>query len=229
MAFFKPAPFELNLAATRVKSLDTSFFPLQMQAAGRDASLRVTLEQTEPEILQGVNGYSAKSESAASHYYSVPRLLARGEFGWDDTRIPVVGWAWLDREWSSRELPNGLSGWDWMALMLTDGSELMLYRLVQESGDWHAFNYALYRDTSGRVRRFKSREFRMTARRTKAFDGDIFVLEWAVSLDDTGEFLIEAALDDQYLHTSVRYWEGLVRVRDAGGEHLGDGYLEMTC
>ena len=227
-ARFQSRPFELALGATTVRSLENKFTPLVVEAQGRDAHLRVRLEQTEPEILQGADGFSAKSETAASHYYSIPRLLVSGELGWDEARIPVVGWAWLDREWSSQELPRGLIGWDWMALMLKGGSELMLYRLVREDGSKDAFNYAVYRDAAGKVRKFGSDEFNMIALREIVFDGDTFVVEWKLVIEDVGEYSVEAAIDDQYLRTSVRYWEGLVRVRDSGGGYLGDGYLEMT-
>lgn len=30
------------------------------------------------------------------------------------------------------------------------------------------------------------------------------------------------------MRTTVRYWEGLMRVSNMSGEYLGDGYLEMT-
>lgn len=227
-ARFQSKPFDLTLAATSARSLEEAFTPLLIDAQGQDTHLKVRLEQTEPEILQGLKGFSAKSETAASHYYSIPRLLVSGELGWHDAHIPVVGWAWLDREWSSRELPRGLVGWDWMALMLKDGSELMLYRLVREDGNRDAFNYAVRRDAAGTVRTFGSHEFSMVALREIDFDGDTFVVEWKLVIEGVGEYAVQAAIDDQYLRTSVRYWEGLVRVRDAAGSYLGDGYLEMT-
>lgn len=227
-ARFQSKPFELTLGADSVRSLGDEFMPLFLEAGGKDIHLRVRLEQTEPEILQGADGFSAKSETAASHYYSIPRLLVRGELGWDEARVPVVGWAWLDREWSSRELPRGLVGWDWMALMLKDGSELMLYRLLREDGGRDAFNYGVHRDAAGDVRKLASHEFDMTPLRETDFDGDTFVVEWQLVIEGLGEYSVEAAIDDQYLRTSVRYWEGLVRVKDSGGAYLGDGYLEMT-
>ncbi len=227
-AGFMGESFELILPGASVQSLGEEFLPLIIQAQGRDVSLKARLEQTEAEILQGKEGFSSKSENAASYYYSIPRLVVRGELGWDDAEIPVTGWAWLDREWSSRELPRGIVGWDWMALMLKDGSELMLYRLVRGDGSKDAFNYGVLRDASGRIRKFKSHEFNMLAERDVEFDGDTFVVEWKLVLEGLGEYLVEAAIDDQYLRTSVRYWEGLVRVRDLGGNYLGDGYLEMT-
>jgi len=43
---------------------------------------------------------------------------------------------------------------------------------------------------------------------------------------------VHALLDDQELDsgasTGAIYWEGLSVLRDAGGEEIGRGYLEMT-
>jgi predicted secreted hydrolase len=40
---------------------------------------------------------------------------------------------------------------------------------------------------------------------------------------------VVAVFDEQYMALAVRYWEGMVDVRDAAtGAVLGRGYLEMT-
>lgn len=221
-------PFVIRMPGSLVRSLGKGFAPLEMRARAQDYSMDLELEATEPIVLQGEDGYSAKSKDAASHYYSLPRLKVRGEVGWDGSPVDVIGWAWLDREWSSRELPRGLVGWDWMALMLADGSELMLYQLVRDDGSKDPFNYAVYIDSSGTRRNFKSHEFVMVARKQVEFEGDTYATLWRISLDEIGDFYVEAAVENQYLDTTVRYWEGLVRVTDREGRHLGDGYLEMT-
>ena len=40
----------------------------------------------------------------------------------------------MDREWSSNALGADLAGWDWFSLQLSDGSELMYYRLRRRDG-----------------------------------------------------------------------------------------------
>ncbi len=228
LTYVQNEPFSLRLPGASVQSIGDSFSPLHLVAKSEDISVDLRLASTEAPILQGLEGYSAKSEQAASHYYSIPRMSVQGSLTWDERQVPVVGWAWLDREWSTQPLPQGLVGWDWMALMLKDGSELMLYQLVRESGERDAFNYAMHRDASGHMIRFKSHEFTMSPRREVEFDGDAYVVAWQVELDGLGAYLVEAAVDDQLMRTTVRYWEGLVRVSDLNGEYLGDGYLEMT-
>ena len=46
----------------------------------------------------------------------------------------VEGSAWMDREWSTSSLGQGQVGWDWFALQLSDGSDLMLYQLRDADG-----------------------------------------------------------------------------------------------
>ena len=40
--------------------------------------------------------------------------------------------------------------------------------------------------------------------------------------------VIEAALDEQRMDTSIVYWEGLVNVSDRDGNSRGNGYMELT-
>ena len=227
-AVVRGQPFSIRMPGISVHSIEEAFAPLRVAAEASGVSLNLRIDATKAPILQGENGFSAKSKDAASHYYSIPRLFVRGALGWNSQEVPVLGWAWLDREWSSQELPRGLVGWDWMALHLTDGSELMLYRLVRADGSRDAYNYAALREASGRITKFKTHEFKMQPLREVEIENQRFVVEWRMSLLGDSDFLVKAAIDDQYLATTVGYWEGLVRVTDLEGNYIGDGYLEMT-
>ena len=70
----------------------------------------------------------------ASYYYSVTRLDTSGTITLNGTEINVQGLSWLDREWSTSALGEGLQGWDWFSLQLDDGRDLMLYHLRQKEG-----------------------------------------------------------------------------------------------
>ena len=41
-------------------------------------------------------------------------------------------------------------------------------------------------------------------------------------------YVVRAAVEDQVMDTSVRYWEGVAHVRDAEGRRRGAGYMELT-
>ena len=89
-----------------------------------------------PPVLQGERGLSQKGPEPgnASYYYSISRLATRGTVTVAGEKIPVTGEAWLDREWSTSALGPDLAGWDWFALQLEDGRELMFYRLRRKDG-----------------------------------------------------------------------------------------------
>ena len=48
--------------------------------------------------------------------------------------------SWLDREWSTSALEADQVGWDWFALQLDDGRDLMFYRLRRRDGNADPFS-----------------------------------------------------------------------------------------
>jgi predicted secreted hydrolase len=61
-------------------------------------------------------------------YYSRPRLLTAGTLTLpDNTKVPLVGQSWFDREWDPCCFAGVAVQWDWLGLQLSDGSELMVY------------------------------------------------------------------------------------------------------
>ena len=48
--------------------------------------------------------------------------------------IPVRGKSWFDHEFGSNQLALDQEGWDWFSLHLSDGSDVMLYRLRKKGG-----------------------------------------------------------------------------------------------
>lgn len=105
--------------------------PMRLSAGAAEAGLDLVLTTALPPVPQGDRGLSAKSAEPgnASYYYSLPRLAAAGTLRLGAERLAVSGQAWMDREWSTTSLAAGEVGWDWFALQLDDGWELMLYRL----------------------------------------------------------------------------------------------------
>ncbi|HVR09925.1 MAG TPA: lipocalin-like domain-containing protein [Thermoanaerobaculia bacterium] len=110
--------------------------PMRLTASSGDAAVDLVLATDLPPVAQGDRGLSAKSGEAgnASYYYSLPRLTAAGTLRLGAERIAVRGAAWMDREWSTSALAAGEVGWDWFALQLDDGWELMIYRLRRSPG-----------------------------------------------------------------------------------------------
>src|SRR4029079_16924004 len=110
--------------------------PMRLTAAEGDVGIDLVLQQGKPAVLQGDRGLSRKSAEAgnASYYYSLTRMPATGTVRLEGERFAVRGLAWMDRAWSTRSRGRDLVGWDWFALQLSDGSDLMLYRLRRQDG-----------------------------------------------------------------------------------------------
>ena len=108
--------------------------PIRLRAGEGDLRIDLTLAAAKPAVLHGERGLSRKSAEPgnASYYYSLTRMPAAGEVRVDGPRVPGRGPAWMDREWSTSALGPDLVGWDWFALQLDDGRELMLYRLRRQ-------------------------------------------------------------------------------------------------
>ncbi len=115
-------------------------FPLALSAEAEDFGIALNLAAGEkPLILQGEQGLSRKSATPgnASYYYSFTRLPTTGTLRVGATNYRVSGESWLDHEWSSSALDDDQAGWDWFALQLDDGRELMFYRLRYRDGGMH--------------------------------------------------------------------------------------------
>ncbi|MHB8743614.1 MAG: lipocalin-like domain-containing protein [Sulfuricaulis sp.] len=102
-----------------------------MSAQNKDISVSLSVQSGEkPVVLQGERGLSRKSATPgnASYYYSFTRLPTRGELRIGDSVYTVQGDSWMGREWSSSALDKDQTGWDWFALQLDDGRELMYHQ-----------------------------------------------------------------------------------------------------
>src|SRR4029077_9615543 len=111
-------------------------FPMRLQAAEGEVAIDLLLQQGKPPVLQGERGLSRKSAQPgdASYSYSLTRMPTAGSVRVGGERFVVTGASWMDREWSTSSLAADQVGWDWFALQLADGSDLMLYRLRRRDG-----------------------------------------------------------------------------------------------
>ena len=204
----------------------------QLDAATQDFRLELTLRPKRPVILQGERGLSQKSTEPgnASYYYSVPRLAATGTVTFDGSRHDISGLAWLDREWSTSALGVEQAGWDWFALQFADGRDLMYYRLRHKNGSVDGMSRGSLVDREGHRRELGPDLELWPLRYWQAPDGRRYPVEWELRLPgELQPIRVAAVFDAQYMALAVRYWEGMVDVRDAAtGITVGRGYLEMT-
>ena len=218
-------PFRVHLDDWQLASTGEAFSPLRLTVRTADFSVDLRLRATRPAILQGDGGLSRKGPDNASYYYSVPRLEARGELVVDNTNHAVGGLAWIDREWSTGVLGEAYRGWDWFALHLDDGRDLMLYQLRRLDGQADAYNAGSLAD--GKVSRtLTADDFSLTP--IERWRGWPVAWKLVIRGDEPQHYVVRAAINDQVMDTAVRYWEGVVYVEDDNGQRHGAGYMELT-
>jgi len=226
-------PVRVWLDDWRIESeREQTLFPLTLQAndPSNDMALSLRLSADKPHVLQGDRGYSRKGANPAnaSRYYSYTRLSAAGDIAWDERELKVTGSAWLDREWSTSALDANQQGWDWFALQLDDGRDIMVYRLRRNNGDTDPNSAGIRVSRDGESRVLSAEDFTLKPTRfwQSPQTGSRYPVAWAITLTDSGMSLeVDARVDAQEMPTTVRYWEGAVRV---SGDASGVGYLEMT-
>ena len=192
------------------------------------------LRALKPPVLNGVDGLSQKSAdpSNASYYYSITRLQTEGSLRIGENDYTVSGLSWLDREWSTSALAADQVGWDWFALQLDDGSDLMIYGLRLQDGTRDPASAGTFVDANGVTTHLAYDDVEIDVlEEWSSPEGGRYPSRWLLRVPRFGlELNVSPVISDQELFTTVRYWEGAV---DVTGEHdrqpvEGRGYVELT-
>ncbi|MCC6202302.1 MAG: carotenoid 1,2-hydratase [Gammaproteobacteria bacterium] len=198
-------------------------------------TLELVATPRKPPVLQGEAGLSRKSAvpGNASYYYSLPRLDTQGTLTTPRGEFEVAGTSWLDREWSTSALGAEQTGWDWFALQLDDGSELMLYRIRRADGSIDPASAGTLVDPTGIARPLGASAVIVTPTEhwRSPNTGSRYPIAWRIELPSQGiDVTVTARLPDQEMALTLRYWEGAVMI---SGQHQGRpvrgmGYAELT-
>ncbi len=62
------------------------------------------------------------------------RMPTSGTLTVRGSSIAVRGLSWMDHEFGTSVLEKGQTGWNWFALQLDDGTDLMLYEFRRADG-----------------------------------------------------------------------------------------------
>jgi predicted secreted hydrolase len=217
------------------RDLARGIFPLRLQASEGGFGVDLELRSEKPVVLQGDRGLSQKGEKRgnASYYYSFTRLTAEGMLALGDKRVPVRGTAWLDREWSTSVLSEDQVGWDWFALQLSDGRDLMFYQLRRRDGSPDPFSSGVLVDGDGRTTRLQASQVSLDVLDDwiSPLDGTRYPSRWRLAIPaEAIELEIVPLTADQELDLTFRYWEGSVSVSGISDNAAltGRGYAELT-
>ncbi len=214
---------------------------LQAAAASGNASFAadLVLEEGGRFVAHGEQGFSRKGSQPgnASHYYSLTRMPTRGTLTLGGERFTVEGHSWMDHEFGTSLLEPGQVGWDWFAIQLEDGADLMLFQMRRADGRADPNSSGTLAAGTGQTRRLGAGDFALRPNRvwTSPASGAAYPVGWTLRVPGLGlELEVRAAVEAQELRTErstgVTYWEGAVEVRGTrnGRPARGRGYLEMT-
>jgi predicted secreted hydrolase len=206
----------------------------QARIVAEDFGLDLTLDVTQPPMLNGRDGFSQKGPrpESASYYYSLPQLRVVGSIVRAGRRDAVTGDAWLDHEWSSAYLDEQAVGWDWIGINLTDRGALMAFRIRGRDGRTHWAGGTLRRpDGTQQVFGPDEVAFEPGRRWRSPRTGYEYPVEFVVragALRLTLEPLMDDQESDTRNSTGAVYWEGAVEAKTADKGMIGLGFLELT-
>jgi predicted secreted hydrolase len=225
--------FSVWLENWSVKQTGRSSYHLSASQEGQ--TLELELRDVKGPVLEGDGGLSQKGSEPgnASYYISQTRLETSGTIRVANTDYAVQGLSWMDHEFSTSALAQGDVGWDWFALQLEDGRELMLYALRKADGAPDEFSSGTLILEDGSTRRLSRADFKITATGSwkSPASGAVYPAGWTVEVPGEGLRLnVTPRLPDQELRGFFIYWEGASTVTGVWGDKTvrGSGYVELT-
>ena len=215
-----------------VFAVDDSVSQLEIRAQADDFAIDLVLNPIKAPALHGKGGLSQKGPEPgnASYYYSLTRLATRGAIAIGGEEFAVDGLSWMDREFGSSALSPEAVGWDWFAIHLDDGRDIMVGQIRRQDGSLEPLFGGLLVSPEGTTRYLSAEEFTITPLGSwhSENSGATYPAGWEIVLE-LGETSLRLALEpllaDQEVLANVTYWEGAVRV---GGDAQGYGYAELT-
>lgn len=207
---------------------------MRLIATERDAAIDLEVRSLKPAVLHGEEGLVRKGSGRgnASYYYSITRLATAGRIRVGSETQTVTGLTWLDREWATSAMEQEQVGWDWFALQLDDGRDVMLYLMRRRDGSLDPWSSGTLVAADGSSRHLAREEMHVetVAWWRSPASGIRYPSRWRLRIP-AGNLDLEIVprLDQQELVATFRYWEGAVKVKGMGEESPGGvGYVELT-
>lgn len=218
-----------------ISPVDGEDFPVRLKAASNDIAIDLTLTATKPVVLQGKRGFSQKSSEPgqASHYYSYTRLPTTGTIRVGTSKYRVEGASWMDREWSTSALSAQQAGWDWFALQLSSGDDLMFYRFRRKDGQPDRYSAGTLVDERGATVPLQYNDVSIQELETwkSPRSGAVYPSKWRLIVPKHRlELALVPLIPNQELDVAFKYWEGAVSIKGVykGQAVSGRGYVELT-
>ncbi|MDB4945449.1 MAG: hypothetical protein JWP97_4983 [Labilithrix sp.] len=196
-------------------------------AAGDGFGLSLDVSTANRATLQNATGYTDYSFGGYTYYYSRERMDAKGTITVGGDVFPVTGTAWFDHQYG--DIQTAVSrGWDWFALQLNDGREMMLF-VVRDHGK-QVLVGASVTDRDCNATEVPSGQVSLASAGTwhSPHTACTYPAGWTVKVGSE-TFVISPYVADQEVYTSTPiYWEGASKVTREDGTLLGRAYVELS-
>ena len=184
--------------------------------------LDVDLKATKAPVLQHGVGYTDYPFGGNTYYYSRERMAAEGTLTLDGTPRKVSCTAWFDHQYGDL-FKTAKLGWDWYAIQLDDGRDLMLF-VVRDPAGAVLVGGSL---STPECETKEITEYKVTPLGTwvSPHTGCSYPMGWRIEAAGT-TLDVTPVMNDQELFTSHPiYWEGAATV---SGGATGRAYVELT-
>ena len=227
-------PFRVWIEDWSASGADGGVLPMRLKAGDENVAIDLVLNSEKPIVLHGEGGYARKGSGSgeASYYYSTTRMPTTGVVSVEGRSHSLSGLSWMDREWSSAQLSDDHVGWDWFALQLSDGRDIMYYQLRPRDGSGNGFDLGTLVGADGSYSPLGAAE--ITVQVLDHWEsplGGTYPARWRFQIPNEGlDIEITPYISDQELDAVVRYWEGAVGIEGTSRGHpvSGSGYVELT-
>ena len=202
--------------------------------SGKDFALDLQLADSHSPVLHQVPntpiaGLLDFGAAGMSYYTSRPRMTASGTLNIGGATKQVHGEVWFDHQWGDFEAAK--LRWNWFALQLADGADLMIFELFDRQGE-PVLRMGTY-SKDGEVSALGASDFQATSRGTwksPSSGGVLYPVHWTIVVPATGlklkvDPVIRASEFDARTTTLNVYWEGSVKL---SGSHRGVGFMELS-
>ena len=228
------SPFRVWIEDWSAEGSGDGTVPMRLRAREEGVEINLSLNSDKDIILHGEDGFARKGSKPgeASYYYSMTRMPTTGVVTLDGRAHSVSGLSWLDREWSSAQLSDDQVGWDWFALQLSDGRDIMYYQLRPRVGVSTDFDLGTLVASDGDYSRLKDADVSIEVLdQWQSPLGGTYPSRWRFQIPNEAlDIEIQPYVANQELDTLIRYWEGAVRIEGtSNGQRVeGSGYVELT-
>lgn len=217
----------------------------QADLSGEDWTLNLTLTQepSRPPMLVGGNGKTGLKTPDDMFYVSLTHMEASGTLTQNGVVDKVQGTGWVDRQWGTSWVAQN-NGWAWWGVQLSDGSDLIMYRVRDNATGKILRSEATLLRKNGTQAVEKKPVFALLpgvedARWLDEETHISFPLRWQITLPTLGLTLTTTpAFSSQtipVLGIGDAIWEGVVKVSGTSGTDkgrstpvTGQGFMELV-